>query len=125
LEFLESLAGRPGAPLVFDGAIVDLRPAGLVVEATALALRGLVRREDLPGGRWRCEAHRGRFVRDDGRELRLGARLGLVVARVDRARGFVDFLPANLTTEAGRDGCRDTGAPRESRHHGRPAGRQD
>lgn len=91
LEFLEGLAGRRGEPVVFDGVVVDLRPAGLVVEATLLGLRGLVRREDLPGGRWRCEAHRGRFVRPDGRALRLGDRLGLVVARVDRHRGFVDF----------------------------------
>jgi ribonuclease R len=91
LEFLGSLAEQGGEPQVFDGVITDLRHPGLVVEALDIATRGMIKRGDLPGHDWRYEAGLGRFVRRDGFELKIGQRIGMVVARVDRGRGFVDF----------------------------------
>jgi ribonuclease R len=91
LEFLESLTHKDGEPVVFPGAITDVRYPGLMVEAIGIATRGMVKREDLPGRDWRFEANLGRFVRRDGMELKIGQKVELVVVRVDPAEGFVDF----------------------------------
>ncbi len=91
LEFLSSLTERDGEPVVFAGVITDIRYPGLMVEAVDIATRGMVKREDLPGRDWRFEANLGRFVRRDGKALKIGQKIDLVVSRVDAPQGFVDF----------------------------------
>ena len=64
---------------------------GLFVEIPNLSLRGAVKREDLPGERWRFESFRMAWVNWEGQSIQLGMRLPLEVASVNRERRFVDF----------------------------------
>ena len=73
---------------------------GLMVEIPGLGVRGVVKREDLPEGRWRFEAHRMAWVSFDGRIVQSGMRVPLRVKAIDADRRFVDFtLAGKPTTE--------------------------
>jgi len=101
LEYLQSVAGADDPP-VFDGLITEARPMGLMVEIPALGVRGVVKREDLPEGRWRFEAHRMAWVSFDGRIVQSGMRAPLRVIAIDIERRFVDFTLAGKPTTAVR-----------------------
>jgi ribonuclease R len=73
-EYLERVAEMHD-PHEFDGLITDVRPMGLMVEVPDLGIRGVVKREDLPEGRWRLEAHRGAWVSADGKVIQIGMRV--------------------------------------------------
>lgn len=78
----------------FDAIVYDIRPLGAFVELTDLMIKGLIRKEDLPSGHgWRFDAARHRLAGHHGKEaLAVGQRVKVRVTRVDRARGFVDFV---------------------------------
>ena len=101
LEYLQSVASSANPPL-FDGLITEARPMGLMVEIPALGVRGVVKREDLPDGRWRFEAHRMAWVSFDGRIVQSGMRVPLRVIAIDTTRRFVDFTLAGKPTTAVR-----------------------
>ena len=101
LEYLQSVAGSANPPL-FDGLITEARPMGLMVEIPALGVRGVVKREDLPDGRWRFEAHRMAWASFDGRIIQSGMRVPLRVIAIDTTRRFVDFAVAGKPTTAVR-----------------------
>lgn len=101
MEFLGRVA-ELADPIVFDGLVTDVRPMGLLVEVPALNLRGAVKREDLPEGRWRFEGHRGAWASWDGQTIQMGMRIPLEVAGVDRVRRFIDFRIAVGKDSAGR-----------------------
>jgi len=90
MEFLGRVAELE-EPIVFEGLITDARPMGLFVEVPNLGIRGAVKREDLPEGRWRFEGHRGAWASYDGDLIQIGMRLPMEVIGVDRVRRFVDF----------------------------------
>ena len=100
LEYLQRVASSEQAPL-FDGLITDVRPMGLMVEIPAMGVRGVVKREDLPAGRWRFEAHRMAWVSMDGKLIQLGMRIPLRVIRIDFDKRFVDFAIAGKPTSEG------------------------
>jgi ribonuclease R len=85
-------------PHEFNGLITDARPMGLMVEIPDMSIRGVVKREDLPQGRWRFEAHRGAWVSADGAILQVGMRAPLHVVGVDHDKRFVDFAVAGAPT---------------------------
>lgn len=93
LEYLTHVTGLAEPP-VFDGLVTDARPMGLMVEVPAMGLKGVVKREDLPDGRWRFEAHRMAWVAMDGRMVQSGMRVPLRVIGIDHDRRFVDFAVA-------------------------------
>ena len=97
LEYLDRVASSDKPP-VFDGLITDVRPMGLMVEIPAMGVRGVVKREDLPDGRWRFEAHRMAWVSMDGKVIQLGMRLPLRVTHIDFDKRFVDFAVAGKPT---------------------------
>ena len=72
MEFLESLAGAAGEPVVFDGVITDMRFPGLMVEAIDIATRGMIKRERPAGPRLalRGQSRALRPRRRDGAEDR-------------------------------------------------------
>jgi len=88
-------------PHVFDGLITDVRPMGLMVEIPDMGIRGVVKREELPQGRWRLEAHRKAWVSSDGKVVQLGMRIPLHVIAIDREKRFVDFRVAGRPTSEG------------------------
>ncbi len=100
LEYLERVAKQPEPPL-FNGLITDVRPMGLMVEIPDMGVRGVVKREDLPEGRWFHEAHRKAWVSKDGKVIQLGMRLPLRVINIDFDKRFVDFAVAGKPTTEG------------------------
>lgn len=76
----------------FEGLVTEVRPMGLMVEVPTLGLRGVVKREDLPGrNRWWLEGHRGAWVTAGDRQIHIGMRVPLFVIAIDLERRFVDF----------------------------------
>ncbi len=100
LEYLDRVAQQPEPPL-FNGLITDVRPMGLMVEIPDMGVRGVVKREDLPEGRWFFEAHRKAWVSKDGKVIQLGMRLPLRVINIDFDKRFVDFAVAGKPTTEG------------------------
>ncbi len=90
LEWLQRTARDPHPP-VFEAVITEVRRIGLVVEAMDILQKGLIKREDLPAGRWDFDAHRQRYTGWGGEELALGEVRRVVVARVDIENQFIDF----------------------------------
>jgi ribonuclease R len=117
LEYLDRVASSDEPP-VFDGLITDVRPMGLMVEIPNMGVRGVVKREDLPDGRWRFEAHRMAWVSMDGKVIQLGMRLPLRVINIDFDKRFVDFSVAGRPTS---EGTHVSGkAPLPAKKHGKP-----
>lgn len=122
LEYLEHTMSLE-EPVHFDGLITEVRPMGLLVEATDISTRGLIKREDL-GRDWYIEARYDRAVHRDGRRLLMGQRVKLVVARIDHERKFVDFrLVDNADTGLPPDNNQPRGKSRrpDNRKGGKPS----
>lgn len=100
LEYLHRVASSEKPP-VFDGLITDVRPMGLMVEIPDMGVRGVVKREDLPEGRWFLEPHRMAWVSKDGKVIQLGMRIPLRVTNIDFDKRFVDFAVAGRPTSEG------------------------
>ena len=100
LEFL-SQAAKSDNPPVYDGLVTDVRPMGVMVEVPEMSVRGVIKREDLPDGRWFFEAHRMAFVSRDGKVVQLGMRVPLRVIGVEFDTRFVDFELAGKPTSPG------------------------
>ncbi len=123
LEYLDACT-RADEPVVFEGLITEVRAMGLMVEATHIGTRGVVMREDLPGGGWRFEESQARFSGPGGKQFQLGERVELEVARIDFDRRFVDFRIAGAAGEGGgRPETRRTRAAKKT--GGRSGGRSD
>ncbi|MBC8126113.1 MAG: ribonuclease R [Gloeobacteraceae cyanobacterium ES-bin-144] len=106
-------------PHEFDGLITDVRPMGLMVEIPDMGIRGVVKREDLPQGRWRLEAHRKAWVSSDGKVIQLGMRIPLHVTGLDLEKRFVDFSVAGPPTSKGSAAINARPAP-SAKHHAKP-----
>ncbi|MEO8615541.1 MAG: ribonuclease R [Luteolibacter sp.] len=117
LEYLDRVASAEEPP-VFDGLITDVRPMGLMVEVPNMGVRGVVKREDLPEGRWRFEAHRMAWVSMDGKVIQLGMRIPLRVINIDFDKRFVDFAVAGRPTSEGTH--ISTKNPLPAKKHGKP-----
>ena len=90
LEYLDFCTKQDPQP-VFEGVITDVRMMGLMVEATDLGARGVIKREDLPRGDWRFEQSQMRWVSRAGLQFQLGQKIQMQVARIDFQAKFVDF----------------------------------
>lgn len=101
MEYLEHAAAS-AETVVFPGLITEARTMGLMVEIAGLGVRGVVKREDLPDGRWRFEGHRMAWVSVDGRMLQSGMRVPLKISNINRERRFVDFKVAGKPEGAPR-----------------------
>ena len=99
MEWLAKAGEMKDAP-TFEGMITEVRPMGLFVEAIAIGMKGVVKREDLPPGDWFFDAARLRFNSRSGQEFRAGQAVPLRVGKVDFARKFVDFTIAGEARES-------------------------
>ncbi len=118
LEYLDRVASSDKPP-VFDGLITDVRPMGLMVEIPNMGVRGVVKREDLPEGRWRFEAHRMAWASMDGKVIQLGMRIPLRVINIDFDKRFVDFAVAGKPTSEGTHAASQK-RPVIAKKHGKP-----
>lgn len=121
MEYLDRVSKLDDAP-VFDGLITDTRPMGLMVEIPDMGVRGVVKREDLPEGRWFFEAHRMAWVSRDGKVIQLGMRIPLRVTHIDFEKRFVDFAVAGRPTSEGthRPARKTTATKGAAKHHAKP-----
>lgn len=92
MEWLGKAVDMKDPPL-FEGMITEVRSMGLFVEAIAIGMKGVVKRESLPGD-WYFDSARLRFTSRDGGEYRAGQAVSLKVGKVDMERKFVDFTIA-------------------------------
>ncbi|MEP4078615.1 ribonuclease R [Haloferula sp.] len=90
LEYLDVCA-KADEPVVFEGLITEVRSMGLMVEATDIGTRGVIKREDLPQGPWRFEQSQSRLIGPGGRQFQMGQRIEMEVSNIDHERRFVDF----------------------------------
>jgi hypothetical protein len=95
-------AGDMKDPPTFEGMITEVRSMGLFVEAIAIGMKGVVKREDLPTGDWYFDSTRLRYTSRDGGEFRSGQAVALHVGKVDFARKFVDFTIAGESNRTSR-----------------------
>ena len=100
IEYLESLCIND-EDIVFDAIVFEVKAIGAFAELDGLYVKGLIRKDTLPPweeyffdrGRQEFRGRSGAPV------IGVGQRLKVRLYRVDRERGFVDFVPA---TEGGR-----------------------
>ena len=90
LEYLD-FCTKQDPPPTFEGVVTDVRMMGLMVEATEIGARGVIKREDLPRGDWRFEQTQMRFVSRGGVQFQLGQKIQMKVARIDFQAKFIDF----------------------------------
>jgi ribonuclease R len=115
LEHLRMLA-ESAEPPTMEGLITDVRPMGLMVEVPLLGVRGVVKREDLPGSGWRFEGHRMAWSSYDGRSIQLGMRVPLKIKAINMERRFVDFTMCGHTEPESRHPV----PPRVGKKHAKP-----
>ena len=117
-EYLQRVAAME-EPHKFNGLITDVRPMGLMVELPDMGVRGVVKREDLPEGRWFLESHRKAWVSTDGKVIQLGMRIPLRVTAIDMEKRFVDFAVAGRPTTGSSVAVTQKTAPAH-KHRGKP-----
>lgn len=122
MEYLDRVAKSDDPPL-FDGLITEVRPMGLMVEIPDMGVRGVVKREDLPPGRWFFEQHRKAWVSTDGKVVQLGMRIPLRVTNIDFDKRFVDFAVAGKPTSEGTHRPSVKVAKKHGKPHTKPAGK--
>lgn len=110
LEYLHRLASSDDPP-TYNALIADVRPMGLMVEIPDMGIRGVVKREELPEGRWRLEAHRKAWVSSEGKTVQMGMRIPVQVIGIDFDKRFVDFTIVGDATGSGAKSLLNTPAP--------------
>ena len=94
LEYLELVLSKD-EDATFEATIHEVRPIGVFCELDDLMIKGMIRRDDLPShDEYFFDRGRDEFrSRVSSPRFAAGTRLLVRVHRVDRSRGFVDFLP--------------------------------
>jgi ribonuclease R len=95
IEYLERVC-REDPDAEFEATIYEVRPIGAFIELNELLVKGLIRKDDLPG--------REEYFYDRARQyfksrrnrptLAVGVSLKVRLYKVNRERGFLDFIPA-------------------------------
>jgi ribonuclease R len=95
IEDLERLCAEDGDTTFFAN-INEVRPIGVFLELNELLVKGMIRREDLPPrDEYMFDRARNQFVSRGGATvLGVGGKIKVRLHRVDRDRGFIDFVPA-------------------------------
>lgn len=118
LQWLDE-SSRSDTPPVFHAVVTDVRKMGLMVEATEIMQRGMVKRESFPRGDWRFEAHRMAYTSSQG-ELALNQVLPVIVDQVNVEKQFVDYrivvegepIPPKRHSQERKPGAKRTSGPK-------------
>lgn len=95
IEYLERLCSEDD-DTVFDATVFEMRPIGAFIELDELYVKGMIRKDDLPP----TDEYFFDRVRDEFRSrtmaptIGVGKQIKVRLYRVNRDRGFVDFVPA-------------------------------
>ncbi|MEO1855906.1 MAG: ribonuclease R [Rubritalea sp.] len=92
MEFLFDIAQQESKQ-TFNTLITDVRRMGLFVEITDMQVKGVVKKEALPKGKWVFEQSVMAFRNyNEKKDYKLGQRVNVQIARVDMERQLVDFV---------------------------------
>ena len=95
-------------PEVHEALITDTRHFGVLLEIPRLQVKGLIKPDNLPGGRWVYEAFANRWKGDHGSVLCAGLRVPVIPVKVDREQQWADFT---IVPREGRQHPEKTEAP--------------
>jgi ribonuclease R len=104
IEYLEHLCDSDDEETVFDATVFDVMPVGALAELDQLMVKGMIRKDDLPP-REEYFFDRGRSEfrsRAGSPPLAVGTRLKVRLYRVNKSRGFVDFVPISENSRPGK-----------------------
>lgn len=95
IEYLERVC-HEDPEATFRGTIYEVRPIGAFLELNDLLIKGLIRRDDLdPREEYYFDRNTSQFrSRIGSPALAVGAALSVRLYRIDREKGFIDFVPA-------------------------------
>ena len=78
-------------PEVHEALVTETRHFGVLLEIPRFQIKGLVKPDKLPGGRWVYEAFASRWKNDHGSVLCAGLRVPVIPVKVDREQQWADF----------------------------------
>ena len=78
-------------PEVHEALVTETRHFGVLLEIPRLQIKGLVKPDKLPGGRWVYDAFASRWKNDHGSVLCAGLRVPVIPVKVDREQQWADF----------------------------------
>lgn len=78
-------------PEVHEALVTETRHFGVLLEIPRLQIKGLVKPDKLPGGRWVYEAFASCWKNDHGSVLCAGLRVPVIPVKVDREQQWADF----------------------------------
>ena len=78
-------------PEVHEALVTETRHFGVLLEIPRLQIKGLVKPDKLPCGRWVYEAFASRWKNDHGSVLCAGLRVPVIPVKVDREQQWADF----------------------------------
>lgn len=78
-------------PEVHEALVTETRHFGVLLEIPRLQIKGLVKPDKLPDGRWVYEAFASRWKNDHGSVLCAGLRVPVIPVKVDREQQWADF----------------------------------
>ncbi len=78
-------------PKTHEALITDARHFGLLLELPKLQIKGLIKPDQLPAGRWWYEAFATRWTCNNGTMLYPGMRIKVIPAHVNRDEQWADF----------------------------------
>ena len=91
MEFLYNVSTSENPP-IYEALITDVRRMGLFVEITHMQVKGLVKKEDLPRGKWIFEPGMMAFRNyNEKKDFKLGQRVKVKISKVNIERQLVDF----------------------------------
>lgn len=86
-------------PKVHEALITEARHFGVLLEVPLLQIKGLIKPDSLPGGRWIYEAFADRWKSDYGSVLCAGLHIPVIPVKVDRENQWADFAIASSWNE--------------------------
>lgn len=102
IEYLENICGSDEETL-FDATVFEVMPVGALAELDLIMVKGMIRKDDLPP-REQYFFDRGRSEfrsRTGAPPIGVGQRIKVRLYRVNKSRGFIDFVPIFENKERG------------------------
>jgi len=96
VEYLEHICDEDDET-IFTATVFDVKPIGAFAELDDLMVKGMIRKDDLPPrDEYFFDRSKDEFrSRAGGPPISVGKRIQVRLYRVNRSRGFIDFVPVS------------------------------
>jgi len=103
VEYLEYICDKD-EDTIFTATVFDVKPIGAFAELDDLMVKGMIRKDDLPPrDEYFFDRSKDEFrSRAGGPPISVGKRIQVRLYRVDRGRGFIDFVPVTENSSHAR-----------------------